>query len=77
MLVSVCEGASLNDLSKHLSRRFVASRGENCIRSHIFGRNGQNLTIRVPPGTVVLSEKGKQVCMCVHMCVCKLLLILR
>lgn len=67
VLVSVCEGASLTDLSRALSRRFVAPSGENCTHSRIFGRNGENLTIRVPPGTVVLNEKGKQVCMWAHM----------
>ena len=69
VLVSVCEGASLTTLSLLPSRRFVAPSGDNSTSSRIFGKKGENLTIHVPPGTVVLSEKGKQVYMCVCVCV--------
>ena len=67
VLVSASKGASLTDLSKLPSQRFVAPNGENCSNSRVFGKNGENLTIRVPRGTIVLNDKGKQVC---TLCVC-------
>lgn len=65
VLVTACKGASLTDLSRLPSQRFVAPNGENSSSSRVFGKNGENLTIHVPPGTVVINDKGKQVHMCV------------
>ena len=76
VVVSASTGASLTDLSRLPSQRFIAPNGENCSSSCTFGRNGENVTISVPPGTVVWNDRGKQVCMCVcahvhvHVCMC-------
>lgn len=67
VVVSAIKEASLTDLSQLPSRRFVAPSGENSSSSRVWGKNGENVTIRVPPGTVVLNEKGKQVCTCLLM----------
>ncbi len=69
VLVSACKGASLTDLSRLPSIRFVAPNGQNSSSSQVFGKSGENLTIRVPPGTVVINERGKQVHTCVCACV--------
>ena len=66
VVVSANKGASLTDLSRLPSRRFVAPNGENCSSSRTFGKNGENVTIHVPPGTVVWNDRGKQVCMCLY-----------
>lgn len=62
MMVSACEGSSLTALSRLPSQRFLAGNGENSSSSRVFGGNGRDVTIPVPPGTVVLSENGEQVC---------------
>ena len=76
VLVSAIKGASLMDLCQLPSRRFVAPRGEDCSISRIFGKNGENVTIHVPPGTVVLSDKGKQVCTCIKLLLLKIEILL-
>ena len=68
VLVSACEGASLSALSRLSSQRFIAGNGENSTSSHVFGRNGDSRTIRVPPGTVITNEKGQQVCVSLSAC---------
>lgn len=55
------EGASLTDLSRLTSQRFVASNGENSSKSQVFGSRGEDVNINVPPGTVVLNENGNLV----------------
>ena len=64
VLVSACEGASLTALSRLTSQRFMAGNGEHSSSSRVFGSNGGSVTIRVPPGTVVWNENGKQVRVC-------------
>ena len=65
MVVSACEGTSLTALSRLTSQRFVAASGKNSSNSQIFGDSGSDLTIKVPPGTVILDGKGAQVHVCV------------
>lgn len=60
VLVSACEGASLTDLSRRPSLRFVAGSGENSSSAHVFGRQGKHIKVHIPPGTTVLNEKGRQ-----------------
>ena len=54
-------GASLADLSRLASRRFVAGNGGNSTKAKVFGSDGLNVNVCVPPGTVVTNESGKQV----------------
>lgn len=56
-----CDGASLADLSRLTSRRFVAGNGGNSTKAKVFGGDGLNVNICVPPGTVVTNERGQQV----------------
>lgn len=60
-MASACNGASLTDLSRLTSRRFVAGNGENSSKAKVFGSDGLNVNIHVPPGTVVTNESGQQV----------------
>ena len=60
MVISASKGASLTDLSRRPSLRFVAVKGENSSGSRSFGRRGQEVKIPVPPGTTVLNERGEQ-----------------
>ena len=64
MLVRAHDGASLTALQRLTSKRFLAGSGKNSSKSQIFGDNGCDLTIRVPPGTTILNAKGVQVCTC-------------
>lgn len=56
-----CNGASLAELSRLISRRFVAGNGGNSTKAKVFGSDGINVNICVPPGTVVTNERGQQV----------------
>ncbi len=60
----VCKkDATLSHLARLPSRRFVAPAGEDSRRSRVHGKKGANISISVPPGTVVLRAENKtQVC---------------
>ena len=78
VLVSACEDASLTAPSRLTSQRFMAENGGHSSRSHVFGSNGENMIIRVPLGTGVMNETGKQVCRNnVHCANCMGMLIFR
>ncbi len=53
--VEVCasEGATLGHIAKMKTRRFIASVGGRSVISKVQGKKGANVTIHVPPGTVV------------------------
>lgn len=61
-LIILCDG-NTHTLSDYASRKyFEASRGENGLKKRQHGKNGLDLTLRVPPGTVVrrISQYGGQ-----------------
>lgn len=56
------EGASLQQLARLPSRRFVAERGGDSIARCVHGKRGADILIKVPPGTVItLPDKKTQV----------------
>ena len=61
MKVQVLERSNLGDIARRESRRFIAESGGNSGRGRARGRKGRDLTISVPPGTVVYDCHGKQV----------------
>ena len=61
--VSVCaaEGSSLSDIARRERRRFIGGSGGNCTSARVFGDKGRDVTVRVPPGTVVRRDNGEMV----------------
>lgn len=58
----VCaHGCALEDIARRESRRFIARSGGHSGRGRIWGENGKDVVIPVPPGTVVYDSIGKQV----------------
>jgi GTP-binding protein len=65
--VHLVADASLKGLNAfRFRRRFAAERGRHGEGSDRAGRNGEDLIIRVPPGTVVLDEPGRVIADLAH-----------
>ena len=62
VIVRATRGSSLVDVARMTRRRFIGDSGSNSRRQRLQGKRGRDVTIRVPPGTVVLAEDGSQVC---------------
>ena len=61
----VCrEGASLSQLARQASRRYIAGPGEGSSKRCVHGKKGNNVTIKVPPGTVVMHPDTKKQVIC-------------
>jgi len=57
----VCrEGTTLSQLARQPSRRYVAESGENSSKRCVHGKKGANVTLKVPPGTVVVNAGTKE-----------------
>lgn len=61
--VSVCavEGSNLSDIARRESRRFIGGLGGYSTSGRVFGEKGCDVTVRVPPGTVVRKDNGDRV----------------
>jgi GTP-binding protein len=58
--ISIIADRSLNTLIKYYQgrRHFKAERGENGAVKKMHGKNGSDLSIKVPPGTLIFTERG-------------------
>ena len=58
----VCtQGSTLADIARRESRRYIAESGSHSVQGRVWGEKGRDLTITVPPGTVVQDSRGVQV----------------
>ena len=53
------EGASLSNLARLPSRRFVGEPGEDSTSRHVHGKKGASVLIKVPPGTVIMQPVNR------------------
>ena len=67
--VRAVRDSSLSDLAQRMSRRFLAGVGGSAKRSRVRGVKGDDITISVPPGTVVYDHTEKEMVMIVLACV--------